>query len=103
MVRRCETEPNLQLETVARARRHEGGHDITTMAQSHRSDIYGDVMKSDEILLENGIVIRSARAGDEAEIANVHLNSWRESYRGLTAGIFGSVALDFQPEKKLVG
>ena len=40
-------------------------------------------MESDEILLENGIIIRSARAGEQAEIANVQLNSWREAYRGL--------------------
>lgn len=29
------------------------------------------------------IIIRSAKPGDESEVANVHLNSWREAYKGL--------------------
>ena len=29
------------------------------------------------------INIRPATSGDESEIANIHLNSWREAYRGL--------------------
>ncbi len=29
------------------------------------------------------VKIRSAQTGDEAELANAHLNSWRETYKGL--------------------
>jgi L-amino acid N-acyltransferase YncA len=29
------------------------------------------------------VTVRKAVSGDESEIANVHLNSWREAYRGL--------------------
>lgn len=32
---------------------------------------------------EINILIRAARPGDEAELANAHLNSWREAYKGL--------------------
>ena len=30
-----------------------------------------------------GITIRKASVDDAAEIANVHINSWREAYKGL--------------------
>ncbi len=33
--------------------------------------------------IDTEISIRAARAGDEAELANTHLNSWREAYKGL--------------------
>jgi GNAT superfamily N-acetyltransferase len=43
------------------------------------------------------VVIRSARAGDEGEIANVHLNSWREAYKGLLPQSFlDSLSLSFK-------
>lgn len=35
-------------------------------------------------MLQTGdVLIRAAKEGDAPEIANVHLNSWREAYRGL--------------------
>ncbi|MEZ4741946.1 MAG: hypothetical protein R3B45_05785 [Bdellovibrionota bacterium] len=37
------------------------------------------------------MLIRKARIEDAAEIANVHINSWREAYRGLLPESF----LDF--------
>ena len=33
--------------------------------------------------MSDDVIIRSAREGDEAEIANVHVSAWREAYRGL--------------------
>jgi ribosomal protein S18 acetylase RimI-like enzyme len=48
-------------------------------------------------VLSDEIQIRSARLGDEAEIANVHLNSWREAYRGLLPQTFlDSLPLTFK-------
>ena len=35
------------------------------------------------MLSTDEITIRRAKAGDEGEIANIHINSWREAYRGL--------------------
>lgn len=41
--------------------------------------------------------IRTAVPGDEAEIANVHLNSWREAYRGLLPqGFLDQLPLTFR-------
>ncbi len=36
----------------------------------------------------DGITIRNATFEDAAEIANVHINSWREAYKGLIADDF---------------
>ena len=33
--------------------------------------------------MDTDINIRSAQSGDQFELANTHLNSWREAYRGL--------------------
>ena len=30
----------------------------------------------------NNIIIRAATVNDAADIANVHINSWREAYKG---------------------
>ncbi len=46
------------------------------------------------------VTIRVAKPGDEAEIANVHLNSWREAYRGLLPqDMLDSLPLTFKKRK----
>jgi len=48
----------------------------------------------------SAVQIRQARPGDEAEIANVHLNSWREAYRNLLPEDFLSqLPLSFKRRK----
>src|SRR6202521_4427363 len=37
-------------------------------------------------MVETGISIRTARLGDEADIASVHDAAWREAYRGVIHG-----------------
>lgn len=37
---------------------------------------------------ESSLLIRTAQPGDEAEIANVHISAWRETYQGLVPDEF---------------
>lgn len=48
-------------------------------------------LKNGEGLLNSkieNIIIRKATAEDAAEIANVHINSWREAYRGMLPQVY---------------
>ena len=48
------------------------------------------------------VVIRSATAGDAAEIANVHVSAWREAYRGLLPDAFlEGLPLAFRRRKRM--
>ena len=48
------------------------------------------------------IVIRKAKEGDAAEIANVHINSWREAYKGmLDSNYLDERPLNFKNRYKL--
>ena len=49
----------------------------------------------------DGVRIRSARPEDAAEIANVHLNTWREAYKGqLDQQFLDDMPLTFKQRKK---
>jgi ribosomal protein S18 acetylase RimI-like enzyme len=50
---------------------------------SEASPQYAIEMLTPELHKIRDIKIRRARPGDVSEIANVHVNSWRETYRGL--------------------
>jgi len=48
-----------------------------------KTDLIQSILRQAKIWKNGGHLLRKAELGDEAEIANVHLNSWREIYKGL--------------------
>lgn len=48
-----------------------------------KSERIQEFLRQAKIWKNGGHIVRKAEIGDEAEIANVHLNSWREIYEGL--------------------